>query len=322
MMQVPARPFQGVPFLDVIEGVMRMRANAAALAFGLLFAASGAWAQATPPSPVVSSTQAVPTATSPDYSAVYCSGFVTADKVPDDTRIISGEQSNIKIVFSRGDYVFLSKGSNQGVKVGDRFSVVRPVTEPTDVQWFKWQNKLMKAMGSVYADEGHVRVIRVEPNTSTAVITFSCDYMQRGDIVRPYQERPSPAYKPIGEFDHFAPPSGKAVGMLVMGHTFTQLFGKNSTAYINLGNAQGVKEGDYIRFFRNEGTVAETAPNLEGFQYKMYGFGSTPVKYKWNDLPREVLGEGVVINVSRNSATVFITFTSIDVFAGDYVEIE
>jgi hypothetical protein len=322
MMQVPARPFQGVPFLDVIEGVMRMRANAAALTFGLLFAASGAWAQDTPAPPVVTSTQAVPTATSPDYTAVYCSGFVTADKVPDDTRLISGEQSNIKVIFSRGDYVFLSKRSNQGVKVGDRFSVVRPVTEPTDVQWFKWQNKLIKAMGTVYADEGHVRVIRVEPNTSTAVITFSCDYMQRGDIVRPYQERPSPAYKPIGEFDHFAPPSGKAVGMLVMGHTFSQLFGKNSTAYINLGNAQGVKEGDYIRFFRHEGTVAETAPNLEGFQYKMYGFGSTPVKYKWSDLPREVLGEGVVINVSRNSATVFVTFTSIDVFAGDYVEIE
>jgi hypothetical protein len=108
-----------------------MRANAAALAFGLLFAASGAWAQSTQsttPSQVVSSTQAVPNATSPDYTAVYCSGFVTVDRVPDDTRLISGEQSNVKIVFSRGDYVFLSKGANLGVKVGDRFSVVRPVT--------------------------------------------------------------------------------------------------------------------------------------------------------------------------------------------------
>jgi hypothetical protein len=321
-MQVPARPFQGVPFLDVIEGVKRMRANAAALCLGLLLWASGSWAQSNPPSQVVSSTQNVPTASSPDYTAVYCSGFVTADRVPDDTRLISGEQSNVKIIFARGDYVYLSKGSNQGVKVGDRFSVVRPVTEPTDVQWFKWQNKLMKAMGTVYADEGHVRVIQVQPNTSTAEVTFSCNYMQRGDIVRPYQERPSPPYKSDGQFDHFAPASGKAVGMVVMGHTFAQLFGKNSTAYINLGNAQGVKEGDYIRVFRHQGTLAETAPNLEGYQYKIYGFGSTPVKYKWNDLPRQVLGEGIVINVSRNSSTVFITFSNMDIFAGDYAEIE
>jgi hypothetical protein len=35
-----------------------------------------------------------------------------------------------------------------------------------------------------------------------------------------------------------------------------------------------------------------------------------------------VLGEGIVISVSRNSSTVMITFTNIEVFAGDYVEIE
>jgi TolB-like protein len=54
----------------------------------------------------------------------------------------------------------------------------------------------------------------------------------------------------------------------------------------------------------------------------MYGFGSAPARYGWNDLPREVLGEGIVINVSRNSSTMVITFNSIEVYAGDYVEIE
>jgi hypothetical protein len=54
----------------------------------------------------------------------------------------------------------------------------------------------------------------------------------------------------------------------------------------------------------------------------MYGFGSAPGRYAWNDLPREVLGEGIVVNVSRNSSTVMITFNSVEVYAGDYVEIE
>jgi hypothetical protein len=35
-----------------------------------------------------------------------------------------------------------------------------------------------------------------------------------------------------------------------------------------------------------------------------------------------VLGEGIVINVSRNSSTVLITYSTIDIYTGDYVEIE
>src|SRR5690348_1933464 len=68
--------------------------------------------------------------------------------------------------------------------------------------------------------------------------------------------------------------------------------------------------------------MAETVPQERGYQYTMYGFGSAPTRYEWNDLPREVLGEGIVINVSHNSSTMIITFNSVEVYAGDYVEIE
>jgi hypothetical protein len=68
--------------------------------------------------------------------------------------------------------------------------------------------------------------------------------------------------------------------------------------------------------------MAETVPQTKDYQYMMYGFGSAPQRYAWNDLPREVLGEGIVLNVSRNSSTVMITFSRIEIYAGDYVEIE
>lgn len=299
-----------------------MRANTAAVCLGILVASSSVRAQSNQQPQVVEATNRVAEATSPDYSGVYCSGFVTNERVPSEIRLISGEQSNIKVVFDRGDYVYINKGSNQGVKVGDRYSVVRPHSDPIDVQWFKWQDKLMKAMGTAYKDTGQLSVVTVHPNVSIAMITFSCDYMQRGDIVRPMLERPSPPYKPSSKFDHFAPPSGKSVGMIVTGLQFAQGFGKDSTAYVNLGSNQGVKVGDYLRIFRYQGTTAETAPNYDDYQYKMLGFGSTPEKYKWNDLPREVIGEGIVINVSPNSSTLFVTFTSLAAYAGDYVEIE
>ncbi len=299
-----------------------MRAIAAGMGLGMLLAGASAWTQSNPQSQEISSTQNVGTATSPDYAAVYCSNIVAPPHTGDDTHLISGEQSNSKLIFATRDYVTISKGSNQGVRVGDRFSVLRPETDPIDVQWFKWQEKLKKAMGTLYKDAGQLKVVQVQPNVSTAEVTFTCEYLQRGDIVRPWQERPSPPYKPAAQFDRFAPVSGKSVGMVVYGKDFSQVFGKLSTAYINLGTNQGVKVGDYIRVFRYQGSNAETLPYYSDYQYKMFGFGSTPVAYQWNDLPREILGEGIVFNAGPNSSTVLITYSRIEIFAGDYAEIE
>ena len=289
-----------------------MRARLAALSLVVLLSAAVSSAQNSP--------QAAPAQT--DFTAVNCSGFVTDQKVPDGIRLISGEQSNYKITFGRGDRVYINRGQDKGVRVGDRFSVVRPDQDPTDVSWFKWQTKLLKAMGTPYVDAGQVRVVNVQPKVSVAQVIFSCGYMQRGDILQPYQERPAPPFKDPAAFDHFAPVSGKPVAMLVAGKDYAQVFGKLSAVYVNLGANQGVKVGDYFRIFRYQGGMAETVPQTRGYQYATYGFGSAPVRYEWNELPREVLGEGIVINVDRNASTMVITFNSIEVYAGDYVEIE
>jgi hypothetical protein len=266
------------------------------------------------------SAQAAPTQTS--YSTVYCSGFVSDQKVPDATRVVSAEESNIKIVFARGDYVIINRGQDKGVRVGDRYSVVRAESDPLEVNWFKWQAKLLKAMGTHYVDAGQLRVVNVQTKTAIAEVTLSCDYMQRGDIALPFQERPEPPFKDASTFDHFAPVSGKPVAMIVQSKDYQQSAGQGTTVYVNLGTEKGVKVGDYFRIFRYQGTLAELAPQTKGFQDRLYGFGSSPGRYNWNDLPREVLGEGIVINVGRNSSTVFVTFSSADIYTGDYIEIE
>jgi hypothetical protein len=299
-----------------------MRAIATAMSFATLMLALGASAQNTAQVQVVNENRPLHESASPDYSAVYCSGFITDDRVPWDVRLISGEESAGKIVFTSGDYVYINRGAAQGVRVGDRFSIVRPDQDPNLVPWFKWQGKLLKAMGVQFVDAGQVQITTVHPNVSTGIVKFSCDYLQRGDIALPMIERPTPPFKPAEKFDKFAPVSGKSVGMLVAGREFTEVFGKNSTVYVNLGTNQGVKLGDYLRVFRYEGSTAETSENFPDFQYSMYGFGSTPVKYKWNDIPRNVIGEGIVMNVTHNACTIFVTYSKLALYAGDYVEIE
>jgi hypothetical protein len=258
----------------------------------------------------------------PTYSHVYCSGFVRDNKISDELHLISGEEANYKIVFTQGNYVYLNQGASKGIKVGDRFTVVRPKFDPNQVEWFWGQQKLERAMGILYSDLGQLRIVNVQPKVSVAEVTFSCTFMQRGDIVRPFEERPVPPYKEPGPFDVFAPVRGKSVGMIVETAEYQNSVGQWSTTYINLGAAQGVKIGDYVRIFRHEGKVLGMVPETKGYYYEVYGFGSTPEKYTWKDLPREVLGEGIVLNASRNASTVLITYMRLQSFTGDEVEVE
>ncbi|HEX3118919.1 MAG TPA: hypothetical protein VHP80_07485 [Candidatus Acidoferrum sp.] len=257
------------------------------------------------------------------YSKVYCSGFVSDPKVPDDIRVISGEQSNYKIIFSRGDFVYMNRGQQQGVKVGDVYSIVRPDHDPTN-EWFIGQDKATKRMGILYRDLGQIRVVSVQAETATAEILFSCDYMQRGDVARPFVERPAPPYKDASKFDIFAPVSGKPVGTIVTGYDRHQVFGAGITAYVNIGASKGVKVGDYIRLFRyqtskDDISVKAGEPDM---QYKVLGFGSAPKKYTGKDLPREILGEGIVLNVTKDAATVYVTYEREEAYTGDLAELE
>jgi len=263
-----------------------------------------------------------PNRTAVDRSALYCSGEVKTEAVPQDSYIISGEKSLTKVVFSAPDLIYINRGSAQGLKVGDEFRVVRPVKDLLYQEWFRGQPELLRAMGQMWADLGRIRVTSVGAKISTAQIVFSCDYMQRADIILPFEEREAVPLKPNNVIvDPYAPATGKAA-TVVSSKLFGQVAGLNSIIYVNLGTAQGAKLGDYMRIFRRQGNMNNVMYQTPGTEYKMLGFGTTPAIYTWGDLPREILGEGVVVRVSAHTATVMITGTRREIYVGDYAEIE
>lgn len=259
--------------------------------------------------------------TAPTQAILYCSGVVTNKPVAKDSYLISGENSRYKSTFFPGDYVYINQGAEHGVKVGDQFEVSRAVSDPTDITWFKYQSMLSHAMGTTYADIGQLRVIHVDAKTSTAEMSMACDPMQRGDIVQPLTARPAPQFHDV-KFDVLAPPSGKKTAMVVTTKDFGTIVGEGRIAYVNLGSEQGVHVGDYFRVFRYQGTHLDTLYQIKNMSYKAFGFGSTPVAYEWNNLPRHVLGEGIVVRTGPNSSTVLMTVTRQEVYVGDYVELE
>jgi len=265
----------------------------------------------------------------PSPGVLYCAGTVTTEAVPHDAYVITGEESNHRITFDEGDYVYINKGSDQGVKPGDEFSVIRHVHDTDPVQWSKWQSGILHQMGEVWEDEGRLKVVVARPDVSIAQVNHTCDFVQRGDIVVPFTELPAPQLKSEDKFDRFAPANGKSLAMVITGKKFQSQVGNGDIIYVNLGNAQGVKVGEYFRIFRYTGTQHETVYQTPRFAFDadgdwgpVYGFGKAPSKHNWENTPREVLGEGVVLRTGPNSSTVLITFILREIFPGDYVELE
>jgi hypothetical protein len=276
---------------------------------------------------VVSSAQ--DKAATPTSGDLYCAGTITTESVPRETYVITGEESNRQVTFNDGDYVFINKGSDHGVKPGDEFSVIRPIKDVDPVEWTKWQNSILRKMGTMWEDEGRLKVVVARPDVSIAQVNNACNYVERGDIVVPFTQYPAPPLKSEEKFDRFATPNGKALAMVIAAKQYQQQVGNNDIIYVNLGNSQGVKVGDYFRIFRYQGTQHEIvyqtpryAFDVEGDWGPVYGFGRVPLKHNWNNVPREAIGEGVVLRTGPNSSTVLITFALREIYTGDYVELE
>lgn len=279
----------------------------------------------------IAAAQSNPTIPSP--GVVYCSGIVTTESIPRHTYVITGEGSEYRLVYNDGEDVFINKGSDQGVKAGDEFQVVREVQSPYVVPWTEWQDHILNKMGRMWADEGQLKVLVARPKVSIARVEGECDFVQRGDVVLPFAPRVQPQIKVTSHFDRFAPANGKPLAMIIAGKNFVSAMGAQSIAYVNLGAGQGVKVGDYFRIFRYQGTEHETIYQTPRYAFDqnfgmnvndvhILGFGSAPKKWNWSNVPRQGIGEGLVLRTGPNSSTVLITLSLSEIYPGDYVELE
>jgi len=116
--------------------------------------------------------------------------------VPQDTYLISGEESYDKTTFNLHDLVYLTGVRIRASRSATSFWLCGPKQSSFKQEWFRPQNSLMRAMGTTYADRGRIRVVHVDAKVSTAEIVFACSYLQRGDILLPFTERPAPPLKP------------------------------------------------------------------------------------------------------------------------------
>src|SRR5262249_35544279 len=273
----------------------------------LLAMAAASWGQSTTPAqPQGTQAQAQKAAprpligNAPTLAEIYCSGYITTDKVPQTHYVAAGwnsfEQTRYGAV---ADYIYIH---GRDMKVGDRFTIVRHVKDPNFYRSYSGQSAAIRDAGDPYFEMGYVRVIDVQKETAVAVPELACSDFVVGDLAIPFVEHQAPVFRVV-TLDRFAPPSGKPSGRIIMSTEYDSMLGYMSVVYINLGSDKGIKVGDSLRpprpytcsYHDPDASLGRRANANEDTQMH-------PVKLATGDLsslPRRTLGDMIVLGVQR-----------------------
>jgi hypothetical protein len=130
----------------------------------------------------------------------------------------------------------------------------------------------------------------------------------------------------VDVFDRFAPPSGKNEGIIAVGKEFAATLGAGDVAYLNIGVPQGVEVGQSYRIYRTYTTAAKD-PNRKYLENTPQILAGERQSYKLTKeqkaiLPRDIVGEMVILSVNGKSSTALIMMSSGEIFPGDQVEMK
>jgi hypothetical protein len=263
---------------------------------------------------------------------VYCAGFISDAQVAERLQVVGGEKENIRDSFAQGDVVYLDKGREQGIQSGAVYSVIRPLGEVK-------HPFTGKKIGYFVREVGLLQVIETHAQTATAEVMISCDTIELGDLLKPYEETAAPAPGDARPLPRYTEGHGRTKGQIIMSKNSSEYLAANQIVYLDLGNKQGLRPGDYLTIYRHIGSSERVAsgPSDNVVQERSSGYGSDhyrggdfsmsstrvprkDVVRKRPELPRKVMGELIVLRVERNSAVALITRTVAEVNIGDFVE--
>lgn len=281
-----------------------------------------AFSQAQPAPPQKSHAATLDVGDSPTPADMYCSGFITTERVPDKLFVAGGHNSPDQSRYAGASDTIFIHGS--GMKEGDRYQIIRHVKDTNHYEIYNGEKSAIHNAGEPYFEMAIVKIIDVQKNTGIAAFELSCADVMPGDIAIPLVERAAPPFKKVS-LDRYAPPSGKTVGRIVMAQEFDAFLGSKYKAYINIGADKGLKPGDYLRATR---TYSYTYRDPEaGLSLKASDYEDTQVKPQHlpigdvSSLPRRTLGDMIVLQVRPKSSTVMILTALEDIKVGDGVEL-
>jgi hypothetical protein len=279
-----------------------------------------------------------------------CAGYFRLPPLKGLPQIVGGEQEQEQRIYATGQFVYIDAGSQQGVREGQEFHIIRPRG------WVEKVYRQKKGNLGVFIQEiGELRVVRVKENVSVAQITFSCDPILLGDLLTGLPDRVSPVAKSEIIIDRFSDTNGKPTGRVMMARDGREMVTVGDLVYIDIGAEDKASLGDYVTIYRKVGTGnlfdiknEELARRSdEGFaseqfrggtfsmqaqrskdvrdepgQYRHSPIKTSEIKDKRPTMPRKVVGEAMIVNVQVRTATAIIMRAVQEVHTGDFVELK
>jgi outer membrane protein OmpA-like peptidoglycan-associated protein len=258
----------------------------------------------------------------PTQSDMYCSGYITADNVPDKLFVAGGHNSPDQSRYAGPmDVIFIH---GQGMQAGERYQIVRHVRDSNHYEAYRGQRSAVRAAGEPYFEIAIVRIVDVQKNTGIAKFELSCSDVLPGDVAIPLTEREAPPFRNVS-LERYTPPNGKTQGRIIMAKEFDTFVGSKYKVYLSIGADKGLKPGDYLRATR---TYSATYNDPEaGLSLKASDYEDTQVHPQMlprgdvSSLPRRTLGDMMVLQVHKHSATAIIVTSLETIQVGDGVEL-
>jgi hypothetical protein len=222
-----------------------------------------------------------------EETALQCAMYVVTDDEDDSLYILGAEQGQDKVALAERDIVYLSKGSNAGVKAGDLYSLHHasyPVRHPVSG----------RRIGTKIETTGWVKVILVQEDTASAVIEESCIDIHAADYLKPFERVNVPMVVRRPPSDRLTPPTGKVDRYVVDLQDDAIIAGEGQFVIIDAGSRDGVSPGTVFSVYR--------------------------VMYPSVPTPRNVIGEVTVVAARETTSTAKITYSREEIMLGDQVE--
>jgi hypothetical protein len=206
---------------------------------------------------------------------------------------ITGNRRDDRQYLGDGETVYINAGENQGLRVGDRFVVVKVADKKIE------HPTTGRVMGDVLMQCGIVRVNNVLPKGAVGVLERSLDAVEVGDHLMKFTEPANQNLELRKDVDD--PVAAKdPTSTIVWAREHREANGFGEMMLIDRGSNDGVKVGDLMLVYLT----------------KTWPVGSDS-RGKDKESFNHYLGQALVVNTGDTSATVRIVRSLEEVHAGD-----
>jgi hypothetical protein len=223
-----------------------------------------------------------------EEATMRCASYIVNDSEDDSFKIMGTELGIERVSFADREIIYLSKGTNAGVKVGDVFTAHHAA--------YKVKHPIStRAVGTKVETTGWVRVLLVQESSATAIVEQACLDMHAGDYLKPFEKVNVPLLRRQAPPDRMTPPSGKANGYVIDAELNKAATGAGDLITVDLGSGDGVAPGTRLTVFR---TTYPTVPT-----------------------PRVVIGELAILRVAEKTSLAKVIYSRDGILIGDHVEL-